>query len=148
MKSTTFDSKLISLIMLMGTILILGFIILLISRFQRGIIGIVLVIIAILFFVYWIKEFRKTISKSLNLPIQPIKKEFIFDLIEDKDITTIIADVPGPKPQIKVDIKDTSLHIIGGMNFKKEIDIGNNKEIINIKYINGTLTVKLKTLKI
>ena len=113
----------------MGTIIILGFIILLISRFQRGIIGIVLVIIAVLFFVYWIKEFRKTISKTLNLPIPPIKKEFIFDLIEDKDITTIIADVPGPKTQIKVDIKDTSLHIVGGMNFKKEIDIGNNKEI-------------------
>ena len=89
MKSTTFDSKLISLIVLMGTILILGFIILLISRFQRGIIGIVLVIIAILFFVYWIKEFRKTISKSLNLPIQPIKKEYIFENDAEKLLTMV-----------------------------------------------------------
>lgn len=121
-----------------------GAIVILLTRLQRGMIGVVLAIVATLLLIYWLREFRKTVAKDLGLPSPPPKKEMMLDIIKGSGGVTVVAEVPGPEDQVKVDLKGQTLDIVGGMKFKKAVNIDGHAKIDTVTYLNGVLTVRLK----
>ena len=61
-----------------------------------------------------------------------------------KDEVTLVADVPGPKEEIKVQLDGEKLEIRGGNNFFKTVTLPKILNILNTNYLNGVLEVKLK----
>ncbi|MCP8321157.1 MAG: hypothetical protein H3Z52_09495 [archaeon] len=133
----------LSLAILLIGIVVIGLILMLFIRVQRGLLGFVLAGLAIILLVYWLREFRKTVKKELMPEITPKGAEWAYEIIEDKDEITILAEVPGPEDQIKVEIVNGKLEI-KSTNFQKAVKLLHGVSIISKSYVNGVLSVRLK----
>ena len=140
------NAEWISFVSIIVALIFAGIVIILLAKFQRGMIGIVLAIAASLLLLYWVKEFRRTVRNSLGISSPPSKKELMFDIINESTSITVVAEVPGPEDNVKVDVNGLTLNITGGMNFKKSLKMETRTEINSVTYVNGVLTVKLKKL--
>ena len=140
------NAEWISFVSIIVGLIFAGIVIILLAKFQRGMIGIVLAIAASLLLLYWIKVFRRTVRNSLGISSPPSKKELMFDIINESTSITVVAEVPGPEDNVKVDVNELTLNITGGMNFKKSLKMETRTEINSVTYVNGVLTVKLKKL--
>jgi len=133
----------VSFAVLIIGLLFAAFIILILSRLQSGLIGIILAILAGALIVYWVKEARKIAREDLK-----IAQKWSYDIIKDKEFIIVVAEVPGPESEIKVSLLNNKLEIKGGNNFVRVIKVGKVKEITNYTYNNGILNVKLKRLSL
>ncbi|MGQ9718583.1 MAG: Hsp20/alpha crystallin family protein [Nitrososphaerales archaeon] len=136
----------LSLAILLIGIVVIGLILMLIVRVQRGLLGLVLAGLTVVLLVYWLREFRRAVKKEL-IPETPSKRaEWTYELIEDEDEITILGEVPGPEDQVKVEIVDGKLEI-KSVNFQKVVKLLQDVSIISKSYINGVLNVRLRKQK-
>ena len=77
---------------------------------------------------------------------KPPKKIWTCDVLEADTKVTVVAEVPGPVEDVKVNLKTKSLSIIGGGRFKQKVKLPKGLTLINTSYLNGILTVNLKRL--
>ncbi len=108
-------------------------------RMHRGFIGIVLTLLVIFILFYWIKEIRKMLKKS-GL------KDFIYEVLDEGNYVSIIAQVPGPEDDVKVLMLGKRVIIKGGDGFRKTVTLPYNVELVNKTYKNGILTIKMQKL--
>lgn len=100
--------------------------------------------------IYWVKEIKrmsgaeepKRISKEAG------KRDWVYDLIKNKDETIFVAEVPGPEDQIDVKMSGGTLYIKGSQDFKKDIPLeladSEYVQIRDYRYHNGVLTVRIQ----
>lgn len=91
----------------------------------------------------------REIGSSTVKPIKEGEKEVIVDIVETKDGYLITADLPGLREEdISIEVRDNKLIIkgYGKYTYYKVIDLPEkaSKEIIEKKYLNGVLTLKIK----
>jgi len=102
-------------------------------RLGRGILGLILIGIIVLLGLYWFKEIKKALKTY-----RP-KIEYPLELVEDGDVLTLTAQVPGPEEEISVKILGRKLLIRGGRGFKKTIKLPYPVRILKRSYVNGIL---------
>lgn len=124
-------------------VVVAGLIILLFARVQRGLLGIVLSALAILLLFYWLREFRK-ISKFGGNQLKAGKDDWLYEIMEDEEIITVIAQVPGPSEEVKARQLGNSLYIEAGRGFRKVLQIPKKSVLYDYAYSNGVLNVKLR----
>jgi|TARA_B100001964_G_scaffold26769_1_gene26658 HSP20 family molecular chaperone IbpA len=126
-------------------IFLMGLLLLFLIRIQRGLLGLVLAGVAVILMIYWMREIRQLVKKEFQAT-KPPKKTWTCDVFEADTKVTVVAEVPGPAEDVKVNLKTNSLSIIGGGKFKQKIKISKGLALINTSYLNGVLTVNLKRL--
>ena len=102
-------------------------------RLGRGILGLILIGIIVLLGLYWFKEIKKALKTY-----RP-KIEYPLELVENGDVLTLTAQVPGPEEEISVKILGKKLLIRGGRGFKKTIKLPYPVRILKRSYVNGIL---------
>lgn len=138
--------ELISTAVLIIGLIVIGIILIMIIRIQRGLLGAVLAAVAALLLFYWLREIRKGIRKEwlLEVPVKPA--EWTYDLIQQGDKMTVVAEVPGPESQVKVVLEGRTLNIYGGQGFSKKIELSENVQLEDTSYHNGVLQIRMKKL--
>jgi len=126
-------------------VIIIGIILMSLVKVQRGLLGIILAALASGLLIYWLREVRGIVKKEFSSDgVTRSKPEWNYDLMEMKDEVTLVADVPGPEEEIKVQLEGGKLEIRGGNNFFKTVNLPKILNILNTNYLNGVLEVKLK----
>ncbi len=140
------DDEQVKLGLIVLAIVAITLILLTMMRIQRGLIGFILGGLAVALAIYWIRELYYTVKKEM-LPTVAKPKKWLYDIIDEKDNITIVAEVPGPEEHVKVEVMEKIIKIYGGGDFTKEVRIPRYCELIQSSYINGILNVKLKKIK-
>ena len=127
--------------------LFLGVTYILITHISQGYSGFILVSIASVLMIYWVRQLRRTIKdeESYALSGELEQKDWVYDLMRNKNEMVFVAEVPGPEEQIDVRLTVGTLHVKSGQNFDKSIPLDLNEEmnISDLKYRNGILTIKI-----
>lgn len=126
----------IALIAVLGLILV---------RIQRGLLGMILAILAAGLLAYWLTELRRTVKKELK-PIIP-RRGWQYEVMDGAEEVTFVAEVPGPAEQVKVNLTEEVLEIEGGKGFKQTVNVPSKVKISGYSYLNGVLQVKMKKLQ-
>ncbi|MCW4032425.1 MAG: hypothetical protein NWF08_03425 [Candidatus Bathyarchaeota archaeon] len=140
-------NEIISFLMFVFGVLLIGGIITLFIRLQRGFIGIILSGIAFLVLIFWIKEMKGFFSEEKYLlgksnSKNELEESWLYDLFEENNEKILIAKVPGPKKAIKVKSLNNKLEILGGQKFFKVLTMPKKISINSIEYKNGVLQVR------
>ena len=106
-------------------------------RLGRGILGLILIGVIALLGVYWFKEVKKAL-KTYRPRI-----EYPLELVEDGDLLTLTAQVPGPEEEVSIKISDRKLLIRGGRGFKRIVKLPYPVKILKRSYVNGILHLEL-----
>jgi len=139
--------EMLSFALLIIGIVVIGVILILIVRVQRGWLGVILAGLAAVLLAYWLKETRKTIREELA-PTSYIKsKKWIHEVIDAEAEVTVVAEVPGPEEKVKVKLMGNTLEISGGHNYEKIIELPGRAEIVKTTYVNNVLNVRLRKLQ-
>jgi len=131
----------------MLSLLFLGAMYILITRINHSYSCFLLVSVASVLMIYWVRELKRIAkdedSKPLPGEIDP--KDWVYDLIKNKNEMVFVAEVPGPEEQIDVSLTIGTLHVKSGQNFAKTIPLDLNEEmnISDFKYRNGILTIRI-----
>ncbi|MEM1775731.1 MAG: hypothetical protein QW079_02245, partial [Nitrososphaerota archaeon] len=86
-------SRMLTLILF---IMLLLLVISLVIRFQRGLLGLALVIAVALLGFYWFKELKKAFTKQRAVEKYPV------EILEQGDLILLTAQVPGPEEEVYV----------------------------------------------
>lgn len=114
-------------------------------RIQRGLIGFILAGLAVALVIYWLREIYGAARKEMT-PSVARQKKWFYDIIDEKESITIVAEVPGPEEMVKAEVSGRTVKIYGGQDFAKEVKLPKDCELIHTSYINGVLNVKLKKI--
>jgi len=106
-------------------------------RIGRGVLGLILIGVIILLGVYWFKEVKKALKTYRPRIKYPL------ELVEDGDLLTLTAQVPGPEEEVSIKISGRKLLIRGGRGFKRVVKLPYPVKILKRSYINGILHLKL-----
>lgn len=133
----------INIITIFIGLIVVGVILTLLVRFQRGLLGIVLGGLAVALVIYWVLEIRKTMKTEFK--VREIEaREWSPDIIENKDEIVVVGKVPGPREKIKVLLEENFLEVKGGLGFRKVVKLPSKIVSFNSSYNNGVLEVRLK----
>ncbi len=119
------------------------------QRADSGFVSFVLIGGASITMYYWVRVIKKMTADQKQTYTQgrePETKNWIYDLIKDKEEFVFVAEVPGPEDKIAVRLVDGILYIRATAGFSKEIPIegANTMQIFDFKYRNGVLTLRIK----
>ena len=106
-------------------------------RLGRGVLGLILIGVIALLGIYWFKEVKKAL-KTYRPRI-----EYPLELVEDGDLLTLTAQVPGPEEEVSIKISDRKLLIRGGRGFKRIVKLPYPVKILKRSYVNGILHLEL-----
>ena len=134
---------LINFLVILVSLVIGGIILIIILRLERGFLGLILGAASIALFVYWVREFKKIINDDKQFPSLSNQKKWQYDIFENDNEITIVAEVPGPEKEILIDIINKTVKI-SNENFSEEIKLKKEVSIIEKSYLNGILNLKLK----
>jgi len=112
-------------------------------RLQRGMIGFILAGLAIALVIYWIKELYTSAKKEM-VPSVAKHKKWFYDIIDEEETITIVAEVPGPEEMVKAEVVGRIVKIYGGQEFTREVKLPKDCELVHSSYINGMLNMKLR----
>ena len=132
-----------NLIMMALGAIIISIVLVTTIRFQRGLFGFLLAGLAVALIVFWLKDIRKTVRKEM-MPTIAKQKKWFYDVIENSENITLVAEVPGPQEQVKIEVLERKIKIIGGKDFSREVNLSKKVELLNSSYINGMLNITLK----
>jgi HSP20 family protein len=116
------------------------------ARSQGGV-GFIFLAIASGLMIYWVREARMMARSEESKLAKEIKqKDWVYDLIKNKNEMVFVAEVPGPEDQINVRLLEGLLHIKCGQNFTRDVRLELTEEmgISDYKYRNGVLTIKIQ----
>jgi|TARA_B100001750_G_C15489244_1_gene590208 HSP20 family molecular chaperone IbpA len=134
---------LINFLVILVSLVIGGIILIIILRLERGFLGLILGAASLALFVYWVREFKKIINDDKQFPSLSNQKKWQYDIFENDNEITIVAEVPGPEKEILIDIINKTVKI-SNENFSEEIKLKKEVSIIEKSYLNGILNLKLK----
>ncbi len=134
---------LINFLVILVSLVIGGIILIIILRLERGFLGLILGAASIALFVYWVREFKKIINDDKQFPSLSNQKKWQYDIFENDNEITIVAEVPGPEKEILIDVINKTVKI-SNENFSEEIKLKKEVSIIEKSYLNGILNLKLK----
>jgi len=106
-------------------------------RLGRGVLGLILIGVIVLLGVYWFKEVKKAL-KTYRPRI-----EYPLELVEDGDLLTLTAQVPGPEEEVSIKISGRKLLIRGGRGFKRIVKLPYPVKVLKRSYVNGILHLEL-----
>jgi len=124
----------------------IGVMFVLLARSQGGIEFIFLAIASGLM-IYWVREVKLMARSEGKAIVRELEqKDWVYDLIKNNDEMVFVAEVPGPEDQINVRMTEGLLHIKGGQNFTRDVQLKLTQEmgISDYKYRNGVLTIKIQ----
>ena len=131
-------------------LLFLGIMYVLIARINQGYSGFLLLSGAAVVLMYWVRELKRSVKDDdPSIAGQDIDtKDWVYDLMKNKDEMVFVAEVPGPEEQIDVTLAGGSLHVKSGQNFDKTIplDRAGEMNISDFRYRNGILTLKIRSV--
>ena len=129
-------------------ILFLGIIYVMTQRSGSGFVSFILIGVAALLMFYWVRVVKKMTKEkkpAFSVREQEVKN-WVYDLIKGDGDFVFVAEVPGPEDKIMVRLIDGVLYVRGSSNFSKEVPIegSGNMQILDFKYRNGLLTLRIK----
>ena len=130
-------------------LLFIGVMFVLLARSQGGVSFIFLAAASGLM-IYWVREVKliaRSEDRKMSRDIEQ-QKDWVYDLIKNKDEMVFVAEVPGPEDQINVRLTAGLLHIKGGQNFTRDVPLELTQQmgISDYKYRNGVLTIKIQKI--
>ncbi len=129
-------------------ILFLGIIYVMTQRSGSGFVSFILIGVAAITMIYWVRVLKKmTKEQTPKYTIREQEtKNWVYDLIKGDEEFVFVAEVPGPEDRIMVRLIDGILYIRGGGGFSKEVPIegSTDMQILDFKYRNGVLTLRIK----
>jgi len=147
-KGTYSNEQSLNFVIPIMIILFLGIIYVMTQRSGSGFVSFILIGVAALTMVYWVKVLKKMTKdqKPVFSSREQEAKNWVYDLIKGDGDFVFVAEVPGPEDKIMVRLIDGVLYIRGSANFSKEVSIegSNNMQIFDFKYRNGVLTLRIK----
>ena len=117
---------------------IIGFLTLILMRFQRGIIGLILGLTGGLLLFFWVREFKKTVKQELS----PSNKNWDYEIQKTMNSFNLTATLTQPEPSLSVSLFKDKLQI-KGQKFEETITVSKNMILDSHSYINNVLYVKL-----
>ncbi len=135
--------RLVSLAVLILGLIIIGLLLRLIIREQRGLLGVLLAGVSIAVLIYWIREARRAVKEELK-PIAVSEDHWIYEVMEGDEDVTLVAQVPGPEDEVGVNLLEDSLEVRGGGNFYRKIRLPSRVRNYRTTYRNGVLEVKMR----
>ena len=135
-----------SMVVFVVGLFMIGVLLLFLIRAQRGLFGLILAGVAAALMIYWMREIRQMVKGEFG-SIQTAKKKWTYDVLEGKDVVTVVAEVPGPAEDVNVQLKVRSLIILGGQSFKKKVSVPKDLTLSDTSYVNGILNVRLNKLR-
>lgn|GEM_PF-973572 len=150
-----------SLFILIIGVALAGIILGLLVRFERGIVGLLVAGAAIGLLAYWLMEIRKAAGGEVKVEIarqeapsrtlmeqRPPKARkpegWTYDLIDEGEQMTLIAEVPSPTEKIRVTQSERTLQIVSGQDFDQVVELPENAEVLKATYKNRVLQIVLR----
>jgi len=131
-------------------LLFLGVMYVLVIRMKQGYVGFILLAVASVLMIYWVRELKKMVrtEEPREMPKQVEQKSWVYDLIKGNEELVFVAEVPGPEDEVNVRLINGILHLRGGQNFVRDVqlDVTEDMGIAEFKYRNGVLTLKIRRI--
>ena len=131
-------------------LLFLGVMYVLVIRMKQGYVGFILLAVASVLMIYWVRELKKMVrtEEPREMPKQVEQKSWVYDLIKGNEELVFVAEVPGPEDEVNVRLINGVLHLRGGQNFARDVqlDVTEDMGIAEFKYRNGVLTLKIRKI--
>ena len=131
-------------------LLFLGVMYVMVIRLQYGYAGFILLVAASLLMIYWVRELKKMArtEEPRMMPKEVEQKTWVYDLIKGDQEVVFVAEVPGPEDQVTVRLINGILHIRGGQDFARDVqlDVTEDMGIAEFRYRNGVLTLKIRKI--
>lgn len=147
-KGTYSNEQSLNFVIPIMVILFLGIIYVMTQRSGSGFVSFILIGGAAITMFYWVHVLKKMTKdqKPVYSAREQETKNWVYDLIKGEGDFVFVAEVPGPEDKIAVRLIDGILYIRGSMGFSKEVPIegSNEMQIIDFKYRNGVLTLRIK----
>ena len=130
-------------------ILFIGAVYFLSQRSDAGFASFILIGAASITMIYWVRMLQK-ITKDQKPAYTKAReqesKNWMYDLMKGEGESVFVAEVPGPEDKIAVRLIDGVLYIRGSGGFGKEIPIEGSEQmqIVDFKYRNGVLTLRIR----
>ncbi|MEM4245853.1 MAG: Hsp20/alpha crystallin family protein [Candidatus Bathyarchaeia archaeon] len=153
------QEELATLLATVAGVAVIGVVVALLIRLQRGLLGVILSAIAAALLAYWLGEVRSLIKRRVTILPTPVKtapkrvtppgrdelidETWTYDLYETKEGSLLVARVPGPEKDVKVSLSEGVLKIWGGHGFAKSLPVSGIGGIKKTEYKNGVLVVEL-----
>jgi len=147
-KGTYSNEQSLNFVIPIMVILFLGIIYIMTQRSGSGFVSFILIGAAAITMFYWVHVLKKMTKeqKPVYNAREQETKNWVYDLIKGEGDFVFVAEVPGPEDKIAVRLIDGILYIRGSVGFSKEVPIegSNEMKIIDFKYRNGVLTLRIK----
>ena len=131
-------------------LLFLGVMYVLVIRMKQGYVGFILLAVVSVLMIYWVRELKKMVrtEEPREMPKQVEQKSWVYDLIKGNEELVFVAEVPGPEDEVNVRLINGVLHLRGGQNFARDVqlDVTEDMGIAEFKYRNGVLTLKIRKI--
>ncbi len=131
-------------------LLFLGVMYVMVIRLQYGYAGFILLGVASLLMIYWVRELKKMArtEEPRMMPKEVEQKTWVYDLIKGDQEVVFVAEIPGPEDQVTVRLINGILHIRGGQGFARDVqlDVTEDMGIAEFRYRNGVLTLKIRKI--
>ncbi len=147
-KGTYSNEQSLNFVIPIMVILFLGIIYIMTQRSGSGFVSFILIGAAAITMFYWVHVLKKMTKeqKPVYNAREQETKNWVYDLIKGEGDFVFVAEVPGPEDKIAVRLIDGILYNRGSMGFSKEVTIegSNEMKIVDFKYRNGVLTLRIK----
>ena len=147
-KGTYSNEQSLNFVIPIMVILFLGIIYIMTQRSGSGFVSFILIGAAAITMFYWVHVLKKMTKeqKPVYNAREQETKNWVYDLIKGEGDFVFVAEVPGPEDKIAVRLIDGILYIRGYVGFSKEVSIegSNEMKIVDFKYRNGVLTLRIK----
>ena len=147
-KGTYSNEQSLNFVIPIMVILFLGIIYIMTQRSGSGFVSFILIGAAAITMFYWVHVLKKMTKeqKPVYNAREQETKNWVYDLIKGEGDFVFVAEVPGPEDKIAVRLIDGILYIRGSVGFSKEVPIegANEMKIVDFKYRNGVLTLRIK----
>ena len=141
-KKTDIEEMANSILLVVG-IVVLGAIVVVVTRFQRGLLAFVLSALAVGLLIFWLAELRRIFKSPAHFGKEQGRK-WDYDIITADDEITFVAEVPGPDDTVMVELDNGKLRVKSARDFAKEVELREQVELISSTCVNGILNVRLR----
>jgi hypothetical protein len=149
-KKTYSNEQSLSFVIPIIVILFLGIIYIMSQRADSSYVSFILIGAAAITMIYWVRVIKKMAIEqkpvTFNQGREQETNNWVYDLIKGEEEFIFVAEVPGPEDKIAVRLVNGILYVRGTGGFSKEVPIEGAKEmqILDFKYRNGVLTLRIK----
>lgn len=134
----------LSLVVVIVGVIVTALLLRLAVRGGRGLLGIALAGATAFLLAYWAREAYKTVSTELRLTSTADDTEWTHELHKERGNATLVAEVPGPEEELRVQTDGNIIEVRGGGGFTKKVKLPFPVGEWHYSYRNGVLQVVAK----